>query len=253
MEIVDDVLGKKDLKEFTLVDFGCGKSYLTFILYYYLTVKRGLKATVIGYDLKEDVVNYCNDIASRYGYDGLKFYVNDVTKGKLYEGNVDGVISLHACDVATDYALEFAVRKNIRYIFSVPCCQHEVNSSIEKGGRFRFIIKARTLSGTLFRSPDGRRARGNFKTMRLSGGRARICRFFPLSQKYHAPRGKDFFRERGFFRRRRADEKIFLPTDPLSARKRRSSEKIKEKRIEKYKIKAEMNIKKSFQTGGNMV
>ncbi len=141
VEIVDDELGKSKKEQFTVVDFGCGKSYLTFILYYYLVIKTGRRARIIGYDLKEDVVARCNQIAQKYGYDGLEFYVNDVTKGKLYEGEVDMVVTLHACDVATDYALAFAVEKGARYIFSVPCCQHEVNGSIQKGGEFDLLLE----------------------------------------------------------------------------------------------------------------
>lgn len=139
-EIVDDALGASEKEEFTIVDFGCGKSYLTFILYYYLTVKKGKRARIIGYDLKEDVVKRCNEIARRYGYDGLSFSVNDVTAGGLYEGKVDAVITLHACDIATDYALSYAIEKNADDIFSVPCCQHEVNGSIRLGGDFDLIL-----------------------------------------------------------------------------------------------------------------
>lgn len=140
IEIVDDELGKSQKQSFTIVDFGCGKSYLTFILYYYLVVKKGKQARIIGYDLKADVVANCNQIARKYGYDGLRFYVNDVTAGDLYEGDVDMVITLHACDVATDYALAFAIEKGAEYIFSVPCCQHEVNGSIQRGGDFDLLL-----------------------------------------------------------------------------------------------------------------
>lgn len=140
IEIIDDAFGKLNKDEVTILDFGCGKSYLTFIVYYYFTEIKKVKAKVIGYDLKEDVVKNCNEIAKRYGYNDLKFYVNDVTKGELYEGNVDMVITLHACDIATDFALFHAIENNVQHIFSVPCCQHEVCSSIKKGGDFDLLL-----------------------------------------------------------------------------------------------------------------
>lgn len=140
VEIVDDAFRKLDKDEITILDFGCGKSYLTFIVYYYFTVIKGIKAKVIGYDLKEDVVENCNKIAEKYGYDNLKFYVNDVTKGELFNGKTDMVITLHACDIATDFALFHAIENKVPHIFSVPCCQHEICSSIQKGGDFDLLL-----------------------------------------------------------------------------------------------------------------
>ncbi len=140
IEIIDDSFNKMNKDEITILDFGCGKSYLTFIVYYYFTHIKKVKATVLGYDLKEDVVESCNKIAESYGYDGLKFYVNDVTKGELFGGEVDMVITLHACDIATDYALYHAVSHKVKHIFSVPCCQHEICSSIKKGGDFDLLL-----------------------------------------------------------------------------------------------------------------
>ncbi len=140
IEIVDDAFQKLGKDSITILDFGCGKSYLTFIIYHYFTSIKGIKATVIGYDLKEDVVRHCNETAEKYGYESLKFYVNDVTKGELYKGDVDMIITLHACDIATDYALYHAISHKVPHIFSVPCCQHEINSSIYKGGDFDLLL-----------------------------------------------------------------------------------------------------------------
>lgn len=140
IEIIDDSFNKMNKDEITILDFGCGKSYLTFIVYYYFTHIKKVKATVLGYDLKEDVVESCNKIAESYGYDGLKFYVNDVTKGELFEGEVDMVITLHACDIATDFALYHAISHKVKHIFSVPCCQHEICSSIKKGGDYDILL-----------------------------------------------------------------------------------------------------------------
>ena len=140
IEIVDDAFRKLGKDSITILDFGCGKSYLTFIIYHYFTVIRGIKATVIGYDLKEDVVRHCNETAEKYGYESLRFYVNDVTKGELFEGDVDMVITLHACDIATDFALHHAISNRVPHIFSVPCCQHEINKGIHPGGDFDLLL-----------------------------------------------------------------------------------------------------------------
>ena len=141
IELVDDAFRASEQQEVTILDFGCGKSYLTFILYYYFTVKRGVKATILGYDLKEDVVEHCNAIAQKYGYDGLRFVVSDVTRDTLADTHVDMVVTLHACDTATDYALWYAVEKGVKHIFSVPCCQHEINATIHKGGDFDVLLR----------------------------------------------------------------------------------------------------------------
>lgn len=133
VEILDDVF-KNYSGSLTLLDFGRGKSYLTFITYHYLTNIRHLNAKIIGYDLKADVVTHCNELAAKYGYDNLRFEAADVSRDKLYDEHIDAVLSLHACDTATDYALKFAIGHDVRYIFSVPCCQHEVNASIANGG-----------------------------------------------------------------------------------------------------------------------
>ena len=140
IEIVDDALKDRE-GSLTVLDFGCGKSYLTFLLYYYLTVKKCLKTHIIGYDLKEDVVESCNRTAKKYGYDGLEFIKADVKKDKLFSENIDMVVTLHACDTATDHALHFAAARGAEYIFSVPCCQHEVNEQIKGEGDFGIMLR----------------------------------------------------------------------------------------------------------------
>lgn len=141
IEIIDEEFKNKTMDKITILDFGCGKSYLTFLIYHYFVKIKKIKAKIIGYDLKVKVVQDCNILAKKYGYDGLNFVVGDVKDENLYKDKVDMMITLHACDTATDYALDFAIKNNIKYIFSVPCCQHEINLSIKVGGDFDIFLK----------------------------------------------------------------------------------------------------------------
>ena len=140
IEIIDDAFKDYKDKEITILDFGCGKSYLTFLVYHYFVNIKKVKAKIIGYDIKKDVIEKCNKIAKTYNCDGLEFVLSDVKKDKLFEGKINMVITLHACDTATDFALDFAIKNRVKNIFSVPCCQHEINMSINKGGDFDLLL-----------------------------------------------------------------------------------------------------------------
>ena len=134
LEFVEDILPRLERdRELTILDFGCGKSYLTFAMYHYLHELRGYDIRIIGLDLKKDVIDHCGKLAEKYGYDKLTFLVGDIAD---YDGvdRVDMVVTLHACDTATDYALAKAVGWGAEVILSVPCCQHELNARFADGG-----------------------------------------------------------------------------------------------------------------------
>ncbi len=131
LEFIEDVLPNLDPNRTnTIIDFGCGKSYLTFAMYYYLYVLRKYPIKVIGLDLKKDVIDLCNRLSRKFDFENLTFLHGDIAG---YEGvdQVDMVVALHACDTATDYALAKAVKWNAKVILSVPCCQHEINNQIQ--------------------------------------------------------------------------------------------------------------------------
>lgn len=130
LEFIEDILPNLNQEEeTTIIDFGCGKSYLTFAMYHYLKVLKEYPVRIIGLDLKQDVINHCSRLAMQYGYEGLDFYHGDIAS---YEGvdHVDMVVTLHACDTATDFALKKAVDWGAKVILSVPCCQHELAKQI---------------------------------------------------------------------------------------------------------------------------
>ena len=130
LEFIEDILPALDKdRELRIIDFGCGKSYLTFAMYYYLHELLKRDVAITGLDLKEDVIDHCNELRHKYGYQKLEFIKGDIAEYEKGTG-VDMVVTLHACDTATDHALKKAVTWGAKVILSVPCCQHEVNREI---------------------------------------------------------------------------------------------------------------------------
>ena len=150
LEFIEDVINELPTdRTIRIIDFGCGKSYLTFAMYYYLKVLKHYDIRITGLDLKKKVIEDCQSLAERYGYDGLQFLCGDIAD---YNGTdeVDMVVTLHACDTATDYALYKAVKWHASVILSVPCCQHELNQRIQcetLSGAFQYgLIRERTAA-----------------------------------------------------------------------------------------------------------
>ena len=131
LEFIEDIVPQLPRgREITILDFGCGKSYLTFAIYHYLKVLKSYDVRIIGLDLKRDVIEKCSKMAQEFGYEKLTFLQGDIAD---YEGvgQVDMVVTLHACDTATDFALAKAVKWNAKVILSVPCCQHQMNNEMQ--------------------------------------------------------------------------------------------------------------------------
>lgn len=135
LEFLDDILpavtGQIKGRTLRIADFGCGKSYLTFAVHYFLTEIKKIDAEIIGLDLKRDVIEYCSRTAERLNLKGLSFDTGNIADYS-YKNEPDIVITLHACDTATDYALDYAVKHGYRAILSVPCCQHELNAQLDE-------------------------------------------------------------------------------------------------------------------------
>lgn len=147
LEFINDILPEiqkqTENKSIRIADFGCGKSYLTFAVHYFLTEIKHLQVEIIGLDLKKDVIEYCNKISAQLNLKGIKFDTGNIADYD-YKNAPDIVITLHACDTATDFALNYAVKHNCKAILSVPCCQHEINSQLNKNSvpeEFKPLLK----------------------------------------------------------------------------------------------------------------
>jgi len=181
LELVADVEPELPDRRLQIVDFGSGKSYLTFALYQFLREQRGRDVHVVGLDLKEDVIAQCDALARKLGYDELAFRVGEIA-GFSSDAPVDMVVSLHACDTATDDALAQAVRWEARVIMAVPCCQHELLAQMESAGTLAPMLRhgiVRERFAAL--ATDSLRA----QLLELAGYRTQILEFVGLE---HTPK-----------------------------------------------------------------
>lgn len=181
LEFIQDILPELPReRELTIVDFGCGKSYLTFAMYHYLKILNQYDVRIIGLDLKEDVIAYCNELGKKYGYDKLDFYVGDIENFSGVD-QVDMVVTLHACDTATDFALHKAVIWNSKVILSVPCCQHELNWQIHNETLSPILDYGLLKERMAALATDGLRA----KLLEMEGYKTQILEFIDME---HTPK-----------------------------------------------------------------
>ncbi len=182
LEVIEDCLPylKENEEPLRIVDFGSGKAYLTFALYHYLVEHLKRDVQIIGLDLKEDVVSFCNAMATKVGFEHLTFTHQDIRDFRA-QGQVDMVVSLHACDVATDYALAQAVKWGTQVILAVPCCQHEVFTQLEQRADPVLLEHGIVKERVAALITDAARA----KLLEMEGYNVRIMEFIDLE---HTPK-----------------------------------------------------------------
>lgn len=215
LEFIDDAFKDNTIDTadnddiFTIVDFGCGKSYLTFIVYYFFSVIKHMRVRMIGIDLKTDVIDFCTELAKKYGYNEMYFVAGDIADFNMSEC-IDMVISLHACDTATDYALFHAIMHKAKYILSVPCCQHEIakKANLECMPLFDDdgILRER-ISSLL---TDGMRA----KLLTACGYKTQLMEFVDLS---HTPKNILIRAKKGELSKEKRDKAQSIAIDCLTS------------------------------------
>ncbi len=130
LELIRDIEKHLPDGDLRICDLCCGKSYLSFAVYHYFAVIQGRKVKMTGIDLKPDVIEYCSEVAKSLGFDGLEFICGDIRAYEA-ESHVNLVISLHACDIATDIVLQKATDVQADVILSTPCCHHDLNKKLD--------------------------------------------------------------------------------------------------------------------------